>query len=64
MKKFISKKLNLQLPKTRGYLVKASIILKKNLVASNSLKTKIQDFVKERAAIRKKDMEKLSQTIK
>jgi len=39
--------------KTRGYLVKASIILRDEYEASSELKTQIQDFVKERAAIYK-----------
>ena len=39
--------------KTRGYLVKASIVLKEGYEPSSELKTEIQEFVKERAAIYK-----------
>ncbi len=38
---------------SRGEIVKASIILKKGYEGSSSLKTELQDFVKERAAIYK-----------
>ncbi len=37
----------------RGEIVKASIVLKQGYTGDNSLKTEIQDFVKERAAIYK-----------
>ena len=39
----------------RGEIVKASIVLNDGFNGDDSLKTELQDFVKERAAIRRAD---------